>query len=158
AVSFFNGNIGTAVGGNEVILRTTDNGDHWTSLPWSPGFGGWFNPLQQPPPPPPPLPPVNAISMSGPQARIAIGESRFVWRTDDGGANWTQLSNINMTATLFSVSLEDPNTATAVGEYGTILATDDGGATWVAQSSGTSYDLHAVSFVSRNIGWAVGDG
>jgi photosystem II stability/assembly factor-like uncharacterized protein len=36
------------------------------------------------------------------------------------------------------------------------LRTTDGGATWVAQHSGTTNDLHDVSFVDANTGTVVG--
>ena len=46
--------------------------------------------------------------------------------------------------------------AWAVGSLGTILRTTDIGATWVAQTSGTNYNLYAVSFFDSNKGWTTG--
>src|SRR5215813_7008952 len=57
---------------------------------------------------------------------------------------------------LFAAAAPDSSTVVAVGTHGTILRTDDGGASWTSQSSGTTQDLRAVSFVDANTGWAVG--
>jgi photosystem II stability/assembly factor-like uncharacterized protein len=45
-----------------------------------------------------------------------------------------------------------------VGKFGLILRTGDAGATWIAQSSGTSSTIRAISAVrtDANIAWAVG--
>jgi hypothetical protein len=43
-----------------------------------------------------------------------------------------------------------------VGGYGTILKTTDGGNNWIAQTSGTTDNLHSVYFTSSTIGWVVG--
>ena len=48
-------------------------------------------------------------------------------------------------------------TGTVVGTEGTIFRTTDGGTTWVTQTSGTTNDLHGVSFTDGNNGTVVGD-
>ncbi len=57
---------------------------------------------------------------------------------------------------LRDVSVMDAMTATAVGSYGTIIRTEDGGETWEEQESGVDVSLVAVSFVTPDIGVAVG--
>jgi photosystem II stability/assembly factor-like uncharacterized protein len=44
-----------------------------------------------------------------------------------------------------------------VGNAGTILKSTDGGLLWIRQFSGTTNNLHAVSFADANHGVAVGD-
>lgn len=46
--------------------------------------------------------------------------------------------------------------AWAVGEKGKILYTSDIGSTWTSQTSGTAYDIMAISFISQLVGWFAG--
>ncbi len=76
-------------------------------------------------------------------------------RTTDAGMNWSTL--------FFDQAIEGvafPTTASgfAVGSVGRILHTTDSGATWTDQTSGSSANLHDVSFASDALrGIAVGD-
>ena len=77
-------------------------------------------------------------------------------RTTDAGMNWSTL--------FFDQAIEGvafPTTASgfAVGSSGRIAHTTDTGATWIDQTSGTTANLHDVSFASDALrGIAVGDG
>jgi hypothetical protein len=77
-------------------------------------------------------------------------------RTTDGGLNWS--------TTLYDQAIEGlafPTAANgfAVGSGGRILHTTDTGTTWTDQTSGSSANLHDVSFASDALrGIAVGDG
>jgi photosystem II stability/assembly factor-like uncharacterized protein len=46
--------------------------------------------------------------------------------------------------------------AWAVGEKGKVLYTSDIGTTWTSQTSGTAYNVMAISFISQLVGWFVG--
>src|SRR5262249_26311718 len=73
-----------------------------------------------------------------------------------GGLNWS--------TTLYEQSIEGlafptPTSGFAVGAVGRVLHTTDTGATWADQASGSSANLHDVSFASDALtGIAVGDG
>jgi photosystem II stability/assembly factor-like uncharacterized protein len=77
-------------------------------------------------------------------------------RTTDGGLNWS--------TALYDQSIEGlafPTAASgfAVGSTGRILHSTDSGVTWTDQTSGSSANLHDVSFASDALtGITVGDG
>jgi photosystem II stability/assembly factor-like uncharacterized protein len=77
-------------------------------------------------------------------------------RTTDGGLNWS--------TTIYDQSIEGvafPTAASgfAVGSGGRILHTADSGTTWTDQTSGSTANLHDVSFASDALrGITVGDG
>jgi photosystem II stability/assembly factor-like uncharacterized protein len=77
-------------------------------------------------------------------------------RTTDGGLNWS--------TTLYDQSIEGfafpvASSGFAVGSTGRILHTTDSGVTWTDQTSGSSANLHDVSFASDALrGIATGDG
>jgi photosystem II stability/assembly factor-like uncharacterized protein len=77
-------------------------------------------------------------------------------RTTDGGLNWS--------TTLYDQAIEGlafptPASGFAVGSAGRILHSTDNGATWTDQTSGSSANLHDVSFASDALrGITVGDG
>jgi photosystem II stability/assembly factor-like uncharacterized protein len=76
---------------------------------------------------------------------LALAQSGWFWQNPlpQGNALW-------------ALATPDVNTSVAVGNFGTIVRTTDGGATWTVQSSGTTNNLFAVSFVDASTGWAVG--
>jgi photosystem II stability/assembly factor-like uncharacterized protein len=77
-------------------------------------------------------------------------------RTTDAGLNWS--------TTIYDQSIEGlafpiPASGFAVGSLGRILHTTDTGTTWTDQTSGSSANLHDVSFASDALtGIVVGDG
>src|SRR5437773_5268618 len=77
-------------------------------------------------------------------------------RTTDGGLNWS--------TTLYDQSIEGvafPTAASgfAVGSGGRILHSTDSGTSWTNQTSGSTANLHDVSFASdASTGIAIGDG
>ncbi len=140
AVSFTDGNNGTAVGEGGVILRTTDGGNTW--VPQSSGT----------------LETLFGVSFSDSNTGTAVGGTfgkSEIFRTTDGGEHWIPQSNPG-TEFLFDVSFTDTNNGTAVGDSGTILRTTDGGNSWVPQASGTTKTLYGVSFTDTNNGTVVG--
>ena len=59
-------------------------------------------------------------------------------------------------AELTDVCFVDRKTGWAVGDRGVIWHTADGGKDWEIQPSGVSCRLESVSFISPEVGWAVG--
>jgi photosystem II stability/assembly factor-like uncharacterized protein len=77
-------------------------------------------------------------------------------RTTDAGANW---STLFFDQAIEGVAFPTAASGFAVGSGGRILHTTDTGTTWTDQTSGTSANLHDVSFASDALtGIAVGDG
>ncbi|HUF31248.1 MAG TPA: YCF48-related protein [Gemmatimonadaceae bacterium] len=97
-----------------------------------------------------------AVDMASSQIAIAVGSSGAVFKTTDGGRNWTKLHHGLMWDLLWSVALVDANTAVAVGQQGVILHTGDGGATWTRRESGTPLLLRGVAFADESHGIIVG--
>ncbi|MBI5463408.1 MAG: T9SS type A sorting domain-containing protein, partial [Ignavibacteriales bacterium] len=139
SVVFTNANIGTIVGSDGIILRTTDGGTNWTKQ-----TSGTTNHL-------------NGVSFTDVNTGTAVGSAGTILRTTDGGASWTSQTS-GTTNELRSVSFTDANTGTAVGFGGTILRTTDGGLNWTNQTSKTSNHLSGVSFTDASTGTAVGSG
>jgi len=172
AVSFFNANIGTAVGGNEIILRTTDGGDHWTSMPWRKIFRGWFRER--------PLSGVG-VSFGDPDIGFAVGTNQdgspALMRTRDGGVSWTVWRPgdpgfpwIGGPEYMLAVSFLDANTGWIGGadfapsdrSARPAVVTTDGGATWSGPlmqhpiGGENAYVILALSVVGTDSVWAVG--
>jgi len=68
-----------------------------------------------------------------------------VYKTTNGGVNWTQQTNVGVTFLYFA----DANTGFACGWNG-IYHTTNGGTNWEQQLSSTTYRL---SFINANTGW-----
>ncbi len=77
-------------------------------------------------------------------------------RTTDGGTNW---STLFFDQAIEGVAFPTAASGFAVGAVGRILHTTDTGTTWTDQTSGSSANLHDISFASDALrGIAVGDG
>ena len=77
-------------------------------------------------------------------------------RTTDAGMNW---STLFFDQTIEGVAFPTAASGFAVGAAGRILHTSDNGTTWIDQTSGSSANLHDVSFASDALtGITVGDG
>ncbi|NQT61839.1 MAG: T9SS type A sorting domain-containing protein, partial [Candidatus Marinimicrobia bacterium] len=136
-VKFVDENIGTAVGYNGRILRTTNGAESWSNqaTPTS-------NNLR-------------VVDFTDANTGTAVGDYGTIVRTTNGGASWDiQQSGTN--EQLRGVAFIDENNGRIVGRNGTILKTTDGGTTWEIQPVGTNEDLFSVSFVDENYGNIVG--
>jgi photosystem II stability/assembly factor-like uncharacterized protein len=143
--------MGTVVGTDGAILRTTDGGATWVSQ-W-PAYYYTFNGVSFTDANTGTV--VGANYTSSPPGSPFGTDSGRILRTTDGGANW-KLQYASGSA-LNGVSFTDANTGAAVGQNGTILRTTDGGATWKPQSSGTTNWLFAVTFIDAKTAIVVGD-
>jgi len=136
-VAFTDSLSGTAVGGNGIIIRTTDGGENWIS-----NYIGTNTHL-------------NGICFIDSLTGFIVGNSGTILKTIDKGNSWisqTSGTNYNLNA----VSFSDANFGTAVGYLGIIIRTTDAGSTWVVQASGTFPELYDVCFTNENTGTAVG--
>ena len=89
------------------------------------------------------------------QERVFDGRGAIA-RTTDAGVNW---STLFFDQAIEGVAFPTPTSGFAVGAVGRILHTTDAGTTWTDQTSGSSANLHDISFASDALtGITVGDG
>ena len=89
----------------------------------------------------------------------AVGTGNIIMRITGASGNDVGFTYQTIGTTLSAVKmLKDTNGffGWAVGSGGAIYHTDDG-RTWQMQSSGVRGDLHGLCFLSRSVGWVVGD-
>lgn len=86
---------------------------------------------------------------------IMSGDNARLWRSVDGGDNWTQhfVGGSGWTDEVFFINADR---GWACGSGGMIRRTDNGGQTWVSQSSGTGNYVEVIFFVDESEGWAAG--
>ncbi|MCK5034784.1 MAG: T9SS type A sorting domain-containing protein [Candidatus Sabulitectum sp.] len=83
------------------------------------------------------------------------GTNSKVWRTTDGGADWT-LHNITNGPWIGGFFFASADSGWAFGSEGALKFTSDGGVNWTTQSLSTTRYVAAVNFVDTNEGWAAG--
>lgn len=94
------------------------------------------------------------------QAQIigwAVGDSSTILHTD--GSTWTKQTTGLPTmpqTNLRDIEFADASNGWIAGFSGRILHTSDGGTNWSLQASGTTQELHGLSFTDAQTGWAVG--
>lgn len=83
------------------------------------------------------------------------GTSSRIWKTIDGGTNWTQhfIGSGSWIGDIFFVSADS---GWAFGSDGTLKFTSNGGVNWSSQPLGTSWYVASVHFVNASEGWAAG--
>jgi photosystem II stability/assembly factor-like uncharacterized protein len=164
---------GWVVGEKEFIMRTTDGGNHWrTQTPARPGdlwavssidrqhaFAGgavfmsttnggatWVRTAT------PGNYTITDLSFIDAQRGWAATQSNKVFRTINGGVNWTQQEVPTQTERLYAIDFVDSNYGWCTSA-GIIYATTNGGFRWVVQ---TIRAVQLIDFVDRNYGWAAG--
>lgn len=85
---------------------------------------------------------------------VASGSN--VYRSTDGGLNFSSLNQGITLSTLNSVDFINANNGSAVGASGVILTTVNGGKTWVSKVSNTTKTLNKIAYATANNVWAVG--
>ncbi len=105
------------------------------------------------------------VSMPDANTAYAVGKEGsdpVIYKSTDGGDNWTEISTHGKTGIGFNgVDFIDANTGWVVGDAnggaGTIIYTSDGGDSWTSQDGGTSNSLNSVNAYSAWNVWAGGD-
>ncbi|MBM4159468.1 MAG: T9SS type A sorting domain-containing protein [Ignavibacteria bacterium] len=136
-VAFANVSLGMAVGGDGLILKTTDGGSSWTPL-----TSNTYEYLR-------------GIALASPSVALAVGNSGTILRTTDGGTTWISRAS-GTTLELTDACFSDANTSVVVGNGGSMLRTTDGGVSWNSINSGTTQNFRGVDFGNPSIGIAVG--
>ncbi|MCB9638917.1 MAG: hypothetical protein H6728_09245 [Myxococcales bacterium] len=128
----YGGSIALVAGSSGTIMRSTNSGSSWTSIP-TPTTNTLYG-----------------ISFAD-NVAIAVGSSGTILRSTDGGVSWSAV-NSPTTSTLYDVAVYETGTsvytAIAVGSSGTILRSTDNGASWSTVTSPTSSILYGVSLKS----------
>ncbi len=140
SVHFPSVDTGFAVGIAGQVVKTSNGGNQWESIPTP---GGYEN--------------FSGVYFITSRLGFLVGtDSLHLLRTEDGGVTWTQpiLSNSQPLRALWFAT---PEIGIAVGNGGSIFRSMDGGKTWNPRISGTSQALRAVHFSDENTGYAVGD-
>ena len=179
-VAAHSGSLAWVVSEGSEILRTTDGGDTWQSMPDNTSYALWGIDNIGP----------DSVWVAGDLGTIRFssdGGSSFVTQTSsvgsfhfgvdfinslegwiatdlgrlvhttNAGQNWsTQTTPVN--SRLYDVCFVDNQYGWAVGRDGSIVNTTDGGANWARQTSNTAQRLYGVDFTDRNNGWVVGWG
>ncbi|HEX2788532.1 MAG TPA: YCF48-related protein [Ignavibacteria bacterium] len=137
-VSFADANTGYACGLSGMILKTTNAGTNWVSLP---AVTGNF---------------LRSIHFVNPaNFGYAAGENGIVLKTTTGGMNWTPTGNAG-SHTIVHIDFKDANTGIVVGLEGTIMTTTNGGTNWISRKSGVNVELTGVYMVTPDNIYAVG--
>ncbi len=125
---------GWAVGGNGLVIRSSDGGQTFTSS--SPAAGT-----------------LNSVFFLDDLEGWAVGNAGIAIHTINGGDDWER--STPGTVALNSVFFADQSHGWIVGDSGKILRTTNGGASWVT-STPTSAAIYSVFFLDQSLGWAVG--
>lgn len=152
SVSFFDANTGIAGGVPHHFIHTSDGGANWNAAVSVPSEDNIA---------------ITAIDMADANTAWAVGINQdlplgggsIIWKTTDGGANWTAQISPLPDQDYEDVSCTDANHAVAVGGTvgGAIIRTSNGGANWIqATSIPDNIMLLGVSMVNATTGWAVG--
>ena len=86
----------------------------------------------------------------------AVGELGRIFRTEDGGATWTQ-QDAGTKRPFLAASCIDAQTAWIGGKNALLYRTTDGGDTWTLLTPNTTKHVFDLAFTSATHGVAVGD-
>jgi len=181
-VHFMSSNVGIVVG-EDIILKTTDAGANWVPKPKPIGFSGicvhfygdsagyagasgggqiikttdageswnWSVIIG-------PTGPVNSLFFTdkdtGYAVEVYLGTGR-IWKTDNGGSNWTQIFSYPQGLT--DVYFVNNTIGYIVGVAGVMFKTTDAGNNWDTLTSGTSKGLNSVYCVDADTCYVVGE-
>jgi photosystem II stability/assembly factor-like uncharacterized protein len=140
---FINENTGW-IGGDMGVMKTTDGGANWsfqtgpegiTKLYFVDANTGW------------------AVG-GGDGVTPTYGD---IYKTTNGGAQWTKTSKTTEWARFYGVQFVDANYGWAYAEVnGLLVGTTDGGATWNTLINNSTNLIRGLYFKDRNTGWFCG--
>jgi photosystem II stability/assembly factor-like uncharacterized protein len=136
-----NASTAIAVGAGGMMIKTTDAGATWTTLP-----SGTSNTLL-------------GIFFINPSTGWIFGSYSLLKKTIDSGATWvSQTTGVGAYVSLRAIHFVDASTGWLVASDNKIRKTTDGGATWNVQYTVTaSYvSLEDVYFSNANVGLVIG--
>jgi photosystem II stability/assembly factor-like uncharacterized protein len=121
------------------IVKTTDGGNSWDSIPGTENFPLW------------------GIDRVTDDILWAVGDFGTIVRSIDGSNTWEDMTIDTLIDYNFrGCYFENKDTGWVVGDYG-ILYTENGGSSWALQKS-SIYRLYGIDFIDQNEGWVAGSG
>lgn len=96
------------------------------------------------------------VSCATPDICWIVGDSGSIYKTTNGGADWTKQGAGVTTVTLNDVFAVNTSEVFVVGFLGTILRTTNGGTSWTVMSSPTTSTLYSIDAVTATRVVAVG--
>lgn len=127
-------------GGERGVFKTTDGGRTWSNVKSISDYTG-FTDIVMDPTNPDVLYAASYQRERRAYSFLAGGDESGIWKTTDGGATWTELTNGLPTGDMgrigIDISQSQPRTVYAVihADSGGVWRSDDGGATWTRQST-----------------------
>ena len=133
-VSFFDANVGWAVGVGGLLMKSADGGATWNTITIATSKA------------------LQSISFADANNGWIVGESGLIYKTTDGGTTWNT-QNSGTGNRLIRVKFLNSQTGWACGWGGTILYTANGGTTWTVQTSGVTFDILSISIIDAKNVW-----
>jgi hypothetical protein len=106
------------------------------------------------------------VAFSDANTAVAVGKQytglgtydSVIWRTTNGGTNWSNIAS-PVTTALYDVKFSGVTGARgiAVGEAGVVLYSSDYGASWSQATTPVSQDLYCAYLLPNGTGWAAGE-
>lgn len=94
---------------------------------------------------------LNSITFLNSSTGFVCGDGGVVYKSVNGGVNWTSSNSGIAGVKLNSISFKDNNNGTVVGNNGTVYVTANGGSSWSIQTSGTLKNLVKVKYFGSDI-------
>lgn len=140
SISFTDKDTGYVVGESGTVLKTTNGGKLWFEIQsWQESLYSVFFVKN-----------TNVGYMLG----SSSGSGGDIFKTVDGGINWSIVYNSSMNSPYFSsIYFTDTNNG-YVGGNGIFLKTTDGGLTWTNMISNNSI-INSIYFVNFDVGYAI---
>ncbi|HMS64786.1 MAG TPA: YCF48-related protein [Ignavibacteria bacterium] len=92
-----------------------------------------------------------SISFIDANTGFVCGDAGTVYKTINGGVNWTSSNSGIASVKLNSISFDNASVGTVAGNNGTIYVTSDGGSSWVSEVSGSNKNILKLKYFSGNI-------
>jgi len=174
SVSTPDGIIIFAAGDNGLILKSTNAGDNWMEYNlgadnyksvstfgddvWFAGTNGKVTKTLKNSSPfsffqVPTANNLNSVNFISNSVGFVCGNSGAVYKTVNGGANWTLANTGLPTVNWKSISFRDANNGIVAGDNGNVYITTNGGTSWTSQTTGISRNLLKAKAFSN--GYAV---
>lgn len=128
---------------SSFILKSTDSGESWVSLPLPSVFYQVV---------------ITSIDFITESLGYVVSTGGMIFKTSNGGISWTSQSS-QTSHWLYDVKFLDDNIGYAVGgniDEGIVLSTKDGGITWHKEIIPYIQWLYSISFAYNNIGLICG--
>lgn len=139
SIRFADASNGVAVGGNGLVLVTTDGGKKWL-----PRTSGVTHDLHR-------------VTFVDGNVAVAVGYTGVIMRSADRGQTWKKMPAATINS-LHDVRFVSAKSGWAVGDAGTVVVTRDGGLTWSVQATGANANFYNAFLVNEQTGWIAGSG